>query len=170
VFGDCHLGVYEGSIIDDNGLNGRLVDGLKVWDGIEEYALENHIETIVFLGDRFRSTNPKGYIRDLADEKLKRFIDKFKFISIVGNHDYYEKSSVYHSYGIKNIFVKELDSFILFDKPGSVSFEGVRFWGLPFGSNCGEFNFENWNEGDYNILLFHDALDHFSAHPGHSHL
>ncbi len=158
VFGDIHLGTYEGSILDETGLNGRLIDGLKVWDEIEKYALENNIKIITFLGDRFRSSNPKGYIRDLADEKLKRFATKFDFLCLVGNHDYYEKSSFYHSYGVAHIFKENLSRLTLMDNPGNVAFEDIVFWGLPFGRKIEEFDFTNFDENYYNILLFHDEV------------
>ena len=158
VFGDIHLGTYIGSVLDETGLNGRLIDGLKVWDEIEEYAVENNIKKVSFLGDRFRSSNPKGYIRDLADEKLKRFATKFDFLCLVGNHDYYEKSSFYHSYGVAHIFKENLPRLVMLDNPGNVVYDDVVFWGLPFGRKMQEFDFTSFDKDKCNILLFHDEV------------
>ena len=158
VFGDIHLGTYEGSVLDETGLNGRLIDGLNVWDEISKYAVDNNIKTIAFLGDRFRSSNPKGYIRDLADEKLKMFGINFDFLCLVGNHDYYEKSSFYHSFGVAHIFKENLSRLFLLDNPGNVVLEDVVFWGLPFGRKMEEFDFTDFDENYYNILLFHDEV------------
>ena len=157
VFADSHLGVYEGSVIDESGLNGRLMDGLKVWDEVFEYASSKRRKVVVYLGDRFRSCNPKGYVRDLADEKLKRFANNFIFIVVVGNHDYYEKSSYYHSYGVAHLFDEELQGLKLFDTPAKFGVDGVMFWGLPHGRSMDEFYFgeEDFDSNFFNVLLFH---------------
>lgn len=157
VFADSHIGTYAGSSFDeDSGLDSRLVDGLKVWDEIEKYAELNSIKTIIFLGDRFRSSNPQGYIRDLADEKLRNFSKKFKFLCLVGNHDYYTKSSFYHSYGVGHIFKEELSGLVLFDDPSTVCIDDVCFWALPYARTFSELNLLDWRYDCCNVLLFHN--------------
>jgi DNA repair exonuclease SbcCD nuclease subunit len=158
-FTDGHIGTYEGAVIDEEtDLNGRLIDGLNVWDEVEQYAMSNGIKTVAFLGDRFRSCNPKGYIRDLADEKLRNFACKFQFFCLVGNHDYYEKSSFYHSYGVAHVFKDELPGLVLFEKPCVYAYDtDITFWALPHGRRMDELKVK-FDDKDCNIFMFHDDV------------
>jgi len=174
VFADNHIGVYEGSSIDEqSGLNTRLIDCLEVWDEIMNYARLKKIKNIIFIGDRFRSTNPEGYIRDLADEKLKAMSDEFTLLCVVGNHDYYKKSSFYHSYGVAHIFKESFKGLILIDKPTVTPITHasghINFWGLPFGHNLEELPLhESFDKNEFNVLLFHDDVvgtKYPSGHP-----
>ncbi len=174
VFADNHIGVYEGSSVDEQtGLNTRLIDCLSVWDDVMSYARLKKIKVIAFLGDRFRSTNPEGYIRDLADEKLKAMSSEFTLLCLVGNHDYYKKSSFYHSYGVAHIFEESFRGLTLIDKPTVtpiVHHSGqINFWGLPFGHDLINQDFSRHFDTDqFNVLLFHHDVIGTKYPSGHA--
>lgn len=95
----------------------NLNDVLKVEEQIDEYFLDNGMDFILFLGDRFKSRNPSGPLRDIADGVLKRRNDKkIPMYLLVGNHDQYDKTGGTNSYGVAKMFEKEMGYITVMDK------------------------------------------------------
>ncbi|MEE8163877.1 MAG: hypothetical protein V3T92_07765 [Anaerolineae bacterium] len=67
-FADLHLGVENYGRIDPaTGLSTRLMDFLRAYDQVVDYALENDISLVVFAGDAYRTRDPNPtYQREFA--------------------------------------------------------------------------------------------------------
>lgn len=100
LFGDIHLGRYNIKEVDDASKG--------IWNWVFEYI--KNVDVAIFLGDRFRSRDPEGALRDNAD---RMFVELSKIVPvycIIGNHDmYYKSGSMENNYGVldkwNNIYV-----------------------------------------------------------------
>lgn len=88
-FSDLHLGVENyGRLDPETGLSTRLMDFLRAFDYVVEYAIENDIDLVLFTGDAFKSRDPSPThqrefarrIRRLSQAQVPTFL-------LVGNHD-----------------------------------------------------------------------------------
>ncbi len=83
----------------------RIDDTLKVENQITDYCIKNGIKLVLFLGDRFKFRNPKGWIRDAVDRAwVQRMSQGISMITLVGQHDQYEKSRRLNSYNSFDVF------------------------------------------------------------------
>ena len=120
VFGDCHIGRYNHQQVTD--------ESFGIWDWAEKYIAE--VDIIIFLGDRFRSRDPEGSIRDIGDIGLWRIAKKKPVIAICGNHDfYYKHGSIENNYGV----MKQIDNVTVVVDRAKVQLDGVN---LEFAA-CG---------------------------------
>ncbi len=88
-FADLHLGVESYGCLDpDTGLSTRFSDILKALDQVVNYAIENHVDLVLFCGDAYKS-------RDPSQTQQREFARRLKYLSerhipvflLVGNHD-----------------------------------------------------------------------------------
>lgn len=88
-FADLHLGMETyGTIDSSTGLSTRLLDVLHCLDELVEYAVNNHIDLVLFCGDAYKSRDPSQThqrefarrIRTLSEAHIPVFL-------LVGNHD-----------------------------------------------------------------------------------
>ncbi len=88
-FADLHLGTESYGITDPKtGLSTRLHDILKALDLVINYAIENHVDLVLFCGDAYRS-------RDPSQTQQREFARRLRLLSqadipvflLVGNHD-----------------------------------------------------------------------------------
>lgn len=88
-FSDLHLGVENyGRLDPDTGLSTRLMDFLRAFDYVVDYAIEHDIDLVLFTGDAFKNRDPSPThqrefarrIRRLSQAKVPTFL-------LVGNHD-----------------------------------------------------------------------------------
>lgn len=90
IFTDIHISPHKGSYQ-------RLDDGLDVLEWVCQTALDNKIDTILFLGDLFQD---RQKIQVLAYQKtfatFQKYQDRIKWYILLGNHDlwYLEKWDV----------------------------------------------------------------------------
>ena len=58
-FADVHIGVENyGKIDPESGLSTRLIDFLKTFDEVVDYAIENNVDLALFCGDAYKSRDP----------------------------------------------------------------------------------------------------------------
>lgn len=155
VFSDGHIGVYpEGYTDATTGLNTRLLDTLNVWDWVLETAQAKQADLVIFGGDRFKPHNPPAWMRDLADERMRRFAEAgMPLACLLGNHDQYDKSGRWTSYGGVRVFMSS--EVYLFTEPGTLDVTGARFHFLPYGSKDQSLEL---SKTDPNIVIFHDDV------------
>lgn len=88
-FADLHLGTESyGNTDPKTGLSTRLHDILKALDLVINYAIENHVDLVLFCGDAYRS-------RDPSQTQQREFARRLRLLSqadipvflLVGNHD-----------------------------------------------------------------------------------
>jgi len=87
-FADLHIG-YEnyGHLDEKTGLNSRLLDFLKGFDQIVDYALKHQIELIVFAGDAYKTRDPNPTCQREFGKRVKKIASQIPIVLITGNHD-----------------------------------------------------------------------------------
>jgi len=88
-FADLHLGVENYGRIDPaTGLSTRLMDFLRVYDQVVDYALENDIGLVVFAGDAYKTRDPSPtYQREFARRIRRLSAAGIPTVLVAGNHD-----------------------------------------------------------------------------------
>jgi len=166
VYSDIHYDEYGFSGVDpQTKKNNRLMDIASADTQITEFAKfcrqESRQHFILFLGDRFRKRNPQGYIRDLADQEMRRRAQLGIPQAILpGNHDFYEKSQYKGtSYGVADIFKSELPGVMIMSAPRSypTPYSDVIIHALPSGCVMSDSSFDI-DKNQTNILVLHDLL------------
>jgi exonuclease SbcD len=86
---DLHIGMENYGRIDPaTGLNGRVMDFLRRFSEVIEYALENEVDLVIFAGDAYRSRDPNSTYRREFARRIKRLADAgLPVVLLVGNHD-----------------------------------------------------------------------------------
>jgi len=87
-FADIHLGMETYGRIDPaSGLSTRLLDYLRSFDTLVDYALENDVDLVLFSGDAFKNRDPSPtYEREFA-RRIRRLSEHLPVFLLVGNHD-----------------------------------------------------------------------------------
>ncbi|MBC8249063.1 MAG: metallophosphoesterase, partial [Anaerolineales bacterium] len=88
-FADLHLGVENYGRIDPaTGLSTRLMDFLRAYDQVVDYALENDISLVVFAGDAYKTRDPNPtYQREFARRIRRLSTAGIPTVLVAGNHD-----------------------------------------------------------------------------------
>jgi len=88
-FADLHLGVENYGRIDPaTGLSTRLVDFLRAYDQVVDYALENDVSLVVFAGDAYKTRDPNPtYEREFARRIRRLSTAGIPTVLVAGNHD-----------------------------------------------------------------------------------
>jgi len=86
---DIHIGVENYSNIDpETGLSTRLLDFLKSFDEVVNYAIENKVDLILLCGDMYKNRNPsQTHQREFAKRIAKLSSYNIAIVLVVGNHD-----------------------------------------------------------------------------------
>jgi len=88
-FADLHLGVETyGRPDPDTGLSTRLLDFLRAFDELVDFAIEEQVDLVLFGGDAYKSREPsQTHQREFAI-RLRRMVDAdIPVFLLVGNHD-----------------------------------------------------------------------------------
>ena len=88
-FADLHLGVENYGRIDPaTGLSTRLMDFLRSYDQVVDYALDNDISLVVFSGDAYKTRDPNPtYQREFARRIRRLSTADIPTVLVAGNHD-----------------------------------------------------------------------------------
>jgi exonuclease SbcD len=88
-FADLHLGVETyGKTDPQTGLSTRLLDFLRALDELVHYAVEEHVDLVLFCGDAYKSREPsQTHQREFA-RRVRRLVDAgIPVFLLVGDHD-----------------------------------------------------------------------------------
>jgi exonuclease SbcD len=88
-FADLHLGVENYGRMDSaTGLSTRLMDFLRAYDQVVDYALENDVSLVVFAGDAYKTRDPSPtYQREFAKRIRRLATAGIPTVLVAGNHD-----------------------------------------------------------------------------------
>jgi len=88
-FADLHLGVENyGRIDPSTGLSTRVLDFLRAFDRVVDYALENDVDLVIFAGDAYRTRDPTPtYQREFARRIRRLSAAGIPTVLVAGNHD-----------------------------------------------------------------------------------
>jgi exonuclease SbcD len=88
-FADLHLGVETYGRPDPvTGLSTRLLDFLRAFDELVDFAIEEQVDLVLFCGDAYKSREPsQTHQREFA-KRIRRLVDAdIPVFLLVGNHD-----------------------------------------------------------------------------------
>jgi len=112
-FADLHLGVETyGRPDPDTGLSTRLLDFLRAFDELVDFAIEEQVDLVLFCGDAYKSREPsQTHQREFAI-RLRRMVDAdIPVFLLVGNHDLPAAVSrattleIFDTLGIEKVYV-----------------------------------------------------------------
>lgn len=88
-FADLHLGVENyGRMDSTTGLSTRLMDFLRAYDQVVDYALENDVSLVIFAGDAYKTRDPNPtYEREFAKRIRRLSTAGIPTVLVAGNHD-----------------------------------------------------------------------------------
>lgn len=88
-FADVHIGVETYSRPDpESGLPSRLVDVLRAFDELVDYAIDDGVDLVVFAGDAYKSRDPsQTHQREFARRIMRLTAAGVPVFLLVGNHD-----------------------------------------------------------------------------------
>jgi len=86
---DLHIGMENyGQFDPATGLNGRVMDFLRRFSEVVDFALENEVDLVLFAGDAYKSRDPNSTYRREFARRVKRLADAgIPVVLLVGNHD-----------------------------------------------------------------------------------
>jgi exonuclease SbcD len=111
--GDLHIGMENYGRIDPaTGLNGRVMDFLRRFNDVVDYALDNEVDLVLFAGDAYKSRDPNSTYRREFARRIKRLADAgIPVILLVGNHDLPAATrrassiEIFRTLGVPNVLV-----------------------------------------------------------------
>jgi exonuclease SbcD len=112
-FADLHLGIETyGTVDSSTGLSTRLLDVLNCLDELVEYAIDNHIDLVLFCGDAYKSRDPsQTHQREFA-RRIRRLSEAhIPVFLLVGNHDLPNAVGratavdIYHTLAVEHVYV-----------------------------------------------------------------
>lgn len=88
-FADLHLGVENYGHPDPaTGLPGRMVDILKAFDELVNYAIQEKVDLVLFCGDAYKSREPNQTQQREFARRIKALSDAgIPVFLLIGNHD-----------------------------------------------------------------------------------
>lgn len=168
VFSDGHIGEYpEGRILPDTQLNSRLIDTLYVWEWIFHTAVQEQVDVVLFAGDRFRPKRPPVWMRDLADSRIRPFLERqIPVVIIVGNHDQWDLGRRWDTYTGIHTWRTATDPIWVYSRVGIWRGPcGIQILCIPYGSTPEEIASvqRQISPTDPTVVAFHDTVAGCSA-------
>ena len=125
-FADLHLGVENYGRIDPaTGLSTRLMDFLRSYDQVVDYALENDISLVVFAGDAYKTRDPSPtYEREFARRIRRLSTAGIPTVLVAGNHDTPSAVGraitveIFATLEVENVYVAKKPEVILIETKG----------------------------------------------------
>ncbi len=120
---DLHIGMENYGRLDPaTGLNSRVMDFLRRFSEVVDYALGNEIDIVIFAGDAYKSRDPNSTYRREFARRVKRLVDAgIPTVLLVGNHDipsaHRRASSVdiFRTLEVENIIVASVEKVHLIE-------------------------------------------------------
>ncbi len=122
-FADLHLGVENYGRLDPaTGLSTRLMDFLRSYDQVVDYALENDVSLVVFAGDAYKTRDPSPtYQREFAQRIRRLSAAGIPTVLVAGNHD--TPSAVGRAITVEIFATLEVENVYVAKKPEVINIE-----------------------------------------------
>lgn len=128
-FADLHIGVENYSRLDsESGLSTRLLDFLKAFDTLVDYAISEKVDLVVFAGDAYKSRDPNQTQQREFAKRIKRLSENgIPTFLLVGNHDLPNSigrattADIFSTLGVENVYVSQKPEIVKIDtKSGAI--------------------------------------------------
>lgn len=152
-YSDIHHDDYTNGLTED--------DVVSVENQITQYAIDNNIFTIFFLGDWYRATNPNRGVIAKAEASWKWRSDcGIKTYVLVGNHDRWTKAiNSGHAFVAADIFKRDMENVFVYDSVEEFEIDNIRFLCIPSGhENVEKINSYSSVRNGTLVVLFHGLL------------
>lgn len=112
-FADIHIGTENyGHIDPETGVNGRVLDFLRRFTEVVDYAIEHEAALVLFAGDAFKTRDPNPTLQREFARRIRRLSEAgIPTLLLVGNHDLpaMEKRAstvdIFHTLAVPHIIV-----------------------------------------------------------------
>lgn len=163
-FADLHLGVENyGRVDPSTGLSTRLLDFLKVFDQMVDFALENRVDLVLFCGDAYKNREPsQTQQRELAKRIARLATNGIPVFLLVGNHDLHNAFNratavdIFDTLSIRNVYVSNRpDVYCIPTAGGTIqiaSLPWLRRGALLSKEETQNLNFEEINQKAQQVL------------------
>jgi exonuclease SbcD len=118
-FADVHIGMENyGKIDPATGISSRVMDFLRRFGEIIEFAEENEADLVIFAGDAFKSSTPNPTFQREFARRIKRLASICPVVLLVGNHDIPSMSQkassveIFHTLDVENVVVGRADRLL----------------------------------------------------------
>ena len=157
--GDLHLGMTFKSLGDKSKLHRR--DCQEVFSDIINLCIKEKVDSLLIAGDLFDNPNPPKSIVTFVIDELKRLKEKnITAFIISGNHDPYQKESVWFGYKFpSNVFIFDSNSL----EPKTMG--DLTVYGIAYTNNTKEplNNFKAEKDDNFNVGLVHGSTVNLNA-------
>jgi exonuclease SbcD len=172
-FADLHLGVENyGRMDPTTGLSTRLMDFLRVYDQVVDYALENDISLVVFAGDAYKTRDPNPtYEREFAQRIQRLSTAGIPTVLVAGNHD--TPSALGRAITVEIFATLEVENVHVAKKPEVIRIETkdgpVQIVALPWitrSALLARDEYKNKNLEEINQLILDKVINIFEGPEG----
>lgn len=114
-FADLHVGMERHGRIDPvTGINGRVMDFLRRFSDLIEFAIFKEVDLVIFAGDAYKNRDPNSTYRREFSWRIKELADRgIPVVMVPGNHDLPAAANrassieVFDTLGVPNTYVLE---------------------------------------------------------------
>ena len=172
-FADLHLGVENYGRIDPaTGLSTRLMDFLRSYDQVVDYALGNDISLVVFAGDAYKTRDPNPtYEREFAKRIRRLSAAGIPIVLVAGNHD--TPSAIGRAITVEIFATLEVENVYVAKRPGIFPIETkdglVQVVALPWitrSALLARDEYKNKNLEEINQLILDKVSNIFEGPDG----
>jgi exonuclease SbcD len=172
-FADLHLGVENyGRMDPTTGLSTRLMDFLRVYDQVVNYALENDISLVIFAGDAYKTRDPNPtYEREFAQRIQRLSTAGIPTVLVAGNHD--TPSALGRAITVEIFATLEVENVHVVKKPEAIRIETkdgpVQIVALPWitrSALLARDEYKNKNLEEINQLILDKVTNIFEGADG----
>jgi exonuclease SbcD len=172
-FADLHLGVENYGRIDPaTGLSTRLMDFLRAYDQVVDYALENDIGLVIFAGDAYKTRDPSPtYEREFAKRIRRLSAAGIPTVLVAGNHD--TPSALGRAITVEIFATLEVENVHVAKKPEVITIETkdgpVQVVTLPWVTRSALLardEYKNKNLEEINQLILDKVINVFEGPDG----
>jgi exonuclease SbcD len=112
-FADLHLGMENyGRLDPTTGLSSRLHDFIAVLDELVDFALDSHVDLVIFCGDAYKTREPgQTQQREFARRIGRLAAGNIPVFLLIGNHDLPNAigrataTEIFDTLAVKNVYV-----------------------------------------------------------------
>lgn len=130
-FADAHVDGNAGWGRRTNGIPQRVLDVVKNFDYLVDFAIDQDVDFVLFGGDMYQHHNPSKYVQDIVQKRIMRLSRAgITTIMVFGNHDVTKNTIKGHALSeFKNLAPE--NAYVI-EQPETLYFDDVTITGIPW--------------------------------------